>query len=378
MEGKLEEDKLEEVKHEQGHKVWDGLDHSLTSNLLDKITNIIECAICSEIMIIPVTAECGHSFCYGCIYQWFGTKLNCPTCRKVIDHKPILNIQLKEISKGMVDLLIDTDSKDKLHLIGIRDESIKSFENDKSCKQIFGNLFKGAVMLIDNSDGVPRCGNCHWEAHGNVCNHCGTRFRNARNMVDGDFDGDDDEEDLFQDVDSENDYDFEDGFIDGRTVQAIERLVETYGSDLDLYEDPDEDLSPSANDNWFGFETDDSSSFELNGEDEEDDLSPSVIEAMHELHNDDGSGSEEYYDEHEDRQEFVEEHEDGEDVHGDNDGDGGYSEDHNEDYYDSGPGDYHGDSGQEYYDGDNGYDDGDNGYDDGGYDDGGYDDQESW
>ncbi|EGW31324.1 uncharacterized protein SPAPADRAFT_61891 [Spathaspora passalidarum NRRL Y-27907] len=275
-------------------KVWNELDHSLTSHLLAKINNIMECPICSEVMIIPVTAECGHSFCYGCIHQWFETKLNCPTCRTDIEHKPVLNIHLKEISKGVVDLLIETttDEKEKSHLVKLRDESTKNYETDKTGKQLFGNLFKGTTMLIDNSDGVPRCGNCHWEAHGNVCMHCGTRFRNARNLVDGDLDGDDEDEDRFEDVNSDNDYDLDDSFIDGRNIGEIFRdVIEDYDSELDLDYESGEPYQLDANDNWHGFESaSETGSFELSGVDE-DDLDSSVIDALDEFHHGDSDSN---------------------------------------------------------------------------------------
>ena len=61
-------------------------------------------------MIIPMTIECGHSFCYDCIYQWFSNKINCPTCRHDIENKPILNIHLKEICHKIIESIIENTS----------------------------------------------------------------------------------------------------------------------------------------------------------------------------------------------------------------------------------------------------------------------------
>tara|TARA_B110000977_G_scaffold139881_1_gene177558 strand:+ start:1654 stop:2232 length:579 start_codon:yes stop_codon:yes gene_type:complete len=49
-----------------------------------------KCVICMEDTIErPVTLVCGHSFCYGCIGQWFSEKNTCPTCRTCVDAEGI-------------------------------------------------------------------------------------------------------------------------------------------------------------------------------------------------------------------------------------------------------------------------------------------------
>ncbi|RCK57750.1 RING finger protein PSH1 [Candida viswanathii] len=209
-------------------KMWESVDHSLTSNLLSRITSTVECTICSEIMAVPVTAECGHSFCYDCIYQWFSNKVNCPTCRHEIENKPTLNLQLKEICKNLLDMIIDSRLENHEVLKNHKLESENNYNLDVRNKSLFGDLFNSTVTLIDNSDGVPRCGNCHWEAHGPVCQHCGTRFRvNPHSRFGGGYDDDDDEdEENFQDVIAGyhrelDTYDSEDSFIDSRTAHEI-------------------------------------------------------------------------------------------------------------------------------------------------------------
>ena len=37
--------------------------------------------------------------------------------------------------------------------------------------------------------------NCHWEVHGSICSHCGTRFRRSTRNINGESEEDEDEED---------------------------------------------------------------------------------------------------------------------------------------------------------------------------------------
>lgn len=243
----------------------------------------MECTICSEIMAVPVTAECGHSFCYDCIYQWFSNKVNCPTCRHEIENKPTLNLQLKEICKSLLDMIIDAKLENYEVLKNHKLESENNYNLDVRNKSLFGDLFNTTMTLIDTSDGVPRCGNCHWEAHGPICQHCGTRFRiNPNSRFGAGYDDDDDEdEENFQDVIAgyhrEVDaYDSEDSFIDSRTANEIPVEMSDdddydgdHVNDSDDYNNDgsnnsllstDDDyhelaLSDHAADEWHGFES---------------------------------------------------------------------------------------------------------------------------
>ena len=211
-------------------------------------------------MHTPMTCDCGHSFCYGCIYSWLGNKLNCPTCRKDIENKPILNLQLKDIAKNISDLIIETtiDEDEKESIITHRKKAINEYEFDKQKHQLFGDLFNSAVTLIDTSDGVPRCGNCHWEVQGNVCDHCGNRLRIPVDEYDSDERAAYDEDDA--ESDGANSYDSEDSFIDNGVLRVV---------DLDDYSDLDfgSDTERIAREHWAGF---DDSEIELDGIDEDD------------------------------------------------------------------------------------------------------------
>lgn len=205
-------------------RAWSNIDVLLKDQLLLKIVSTLECLVCSEVMHVPFLALCGHSFCYSCLNAWFETKLNCPTCRTDLEQPPVLNMQLKDVSKSLTDIIIETmeEGQHKHDLEEARQLVLDEYEASKS--NLFGEAFTSALTLIDNSDGVPRCGNCHWEAHGSQCLHCGQRFRIPRDdayydLDDGDAYNEDDQEGEIYGIADE--YDSNDSFVDTRNFDLI-------------------------------------------------------------------------------------------------------------------------------------------------------------
>ncbi|KAF6027827.1 BFAR [Bugula neritina] len=51
------------------------------------------CGVCCDLMVIPTTLNCGHSFCRHCLARWFdvGKKTECPICRKSFAGCPMEN-----------------------------------------------------------------------------------------------------------------------------------------------------------------------------------------------------------------------------------------------------------------------------------------------
>lgn len=226
-------------------RVWSNIDELLKDQLLLKLISVLECLVCSDIMHVPFLASCGHSFCYSCLNAWFDNKVNCPTCRTELEQPPILNLQLKDMSRNITDMVIDT-MEDNVHRKELDDARQGVLDEHENCKSnLFGDAFKSALTLIDNSDGVPRCGNCHWEAHGSVCLHCGTTFRVPRNDLyydseDGDAYNEDQNEVELYGIAGQDEYDSNDSFLDTRDVHLINH-------DLDSEQD---DLLSSSDDRW--------------------------------------------------------------------------------------------------------------------------------
>lgn len=223
------------------------------------MNGVLECVICSEMMHAPCTAECGHSFCYECLSLWFHQKMACPTCRHEITTKPVPNLMLKDISQAILDLMIEVtpDAEEKERLSRHRQDQCDSFYRDQRENRWFHDQFESVLTPLDRSDGVPRCGACHWEAHGLVCLHCGARFRTALS--------DDDEDEAFSDEFREpggahgDDYDSDDSFLDTRPLQEIQAEA---ASDSEGFQSPDhsvdhdleiESLISDDQPDWEGF-----------------------------------------------------------------------------------------------------------------------------
>ncbi|MCQ2820075.1 MAG: hypothetical protein MJ252_22645 [archaeon] len=54
----------------------------------------ISCSICLGDPKLPVTAQCGHIFCWPCLKKWLSKKitLECPVCRNGIEQDRIIKL----------------------------------------------------------------------------------------------------------------------------------------------------------------------------------------------------------------------------------------------------------------------------------------------
>jgi hypothetical protein len=50
---------------------------AMTKEVLDTM----ECTVCTELLLDPVTTSCGHTFCRGCLRQSLDHNTKCPMCR---------------------------------------------------------------------------------------------------------------------------------------------------------------------------------------------------------------------------------------------------------------------------------------------------------
>lgn len=169
--------------------------------IVENLLSSSQCHICHELINVPMMLTCGHNYCYMCLKNWFKTnetrKLGCPDCRKVVEVIPVFNTFLDNQLKFVLDLLTkDNGSKNSkwVQLLSERQEDETIYKNDIVKDIIFANVFKNSTLaVIDmDDDGIPRCGNCHWELdpddmdsdeEDNVCPHCHYRIRN--NVVNG-------------------------------------------------------------------------------------------------------------------------------------------------------------------------------------------------
>lgn len=237
---------------------WEKIDTNLKDAVIMQMISNLECVICLEVMHVPFLCSCGHSFCYGCLESWFKNKLNCPTCRKELNEPPVINIQLRDMSKVITDLFLDSipNLEEGTSLKNVRTEQVAEFEKaTQRRKNLFGSSFLLFATVVDTSDGVARCGNCHWEAHGSRCLNCGERIRNPQeddyfDLDDGDAYNEDQEEVEIYGV-ARDSYDSDDSFIDSRDINEIGRDANSPES----LPDSEDDISVSAG-SWHGFNID--------------------------------------------------------------------------------------------------------------------------
>ena len=52
---------------------------------LSEIEEEFQCAVCLDLIVLPTTLNCGHSFCRHCLAHWFdcGKRTECPSCQQV-------------------------------------------------------------------------------------------------------------------------------------------------------------------------------------------------------------------------------------------------------------------------------------------------------
>ena len=58
----------------------------------------IQCSICLELPVSPVTTSCGHNFCMPCLTEWKKRKMTCPECNTALSSEPLrVNIVLRDM-----------------------------------------------------------------------------------------------------------------------------------------------------------------------------------------------------------------------------------------------------------------------------------------
>lgn len=181
------EDKLEESSNNKKQKKTNE-DHETKSDIQDMIT----CSICFDTLFIPVDTDCGHTFCFTCLFKWIQPwlnecKLTCPKCRSVMKSnspfhqsnyiirnlisslKP--NLKLPEITSEskVIDFAIKAVAKSAIYMFNmgcIFDPDIeKYFPNHLKCRQIAFELYQKAVNL-GYANGKYNLGLCYQRGFG--------------------------------------------------------------------------------------------------------------------------------------------------------------------------------------------------------------------
>lgn len=66
-------------------------DDSIQSNLLDVCLKELDCQVCYNLMLDPVTTSCGHTLCRRCLVRSLDHSMHCPVCRRMLLIAPSLH-----------------------------------------------------------------------------------------------------------------------------------------------------------------------------------------------------------------------------------------------------------------------------------------------
>lgn len=83
--------------------------------------------------------------------------------------------QLRNIADLLVNAVGATSKSKAKQLKEQKKQALEEYGHDIKYNESFPMLFDEIAdrpALIDVEDGVRRCARCHWELHGNVCDHC--------------------------------------------------------------------------------------------------------------------------------------------------------------------------------------------------------------
>ncbi|KAI8899655.1 hypothetical protein BC833DRAFT_356705 [Globomyces pollinis-pini] len=143
---------------------------------LDKLEcEMIKCAICLDPFSKPHIIECGHTFCYECLESWSKRPEGegngqCPTCRKHLVQKPILNLGMEQHVEFVVAKRHDTEAAKRIA------------SANSGYKKLFFEDWKMPISVIrDEEDGVLRCGVCGWEIIDRNCARCSQQYAHISN-----------------------------------------------------------------------------------------------------------------------------------------------------------------------------------------------------
>ena len=57
---------------------------------INDVSKFLYCPICGDIFRNPIRLEnCGHTYCWSCIFKWFKYNKYCPICRAIFTEKDI-------------------------------------------------------------------------------------------------------------------------------------------------------------------------------------------------------------------------------------------------------------------------------------------------
>lgn len=96
-----------EVSYQDLSDLAEKTDEELLGELLDTAQKEVDCQVCYNIMLDPVTTACGHTLCRKCLARTLDHSTHCPVCRRSVITPPSLykypsNKTLVNLLQGLV------------------------------------------------------------------------------------------------------------------------------------------------------------------------------------------------------------------------------------------------------------------------------------
>ena len=90
---------------------YETLDTALLANMKEATKAELDCHVCFGLMLDPLTTNCGHTFCRGCVARVLDHTTMCPICRRTLTIPPTLhgvpsNHRLNQILNGLCPDLV--------------------------------------------------------------------------------------------------------------------------------------------------------------------------------------------------------------------------------------------------------------------------------
>ena len=81
---------------------------SRSANSLDMSGGRFECNICLDDMREPVVTQCGHLFCWSCLYRWLNMNhQTCPLCKAGVTKENVIPLFIRGSSKDPRDRVLN-------------------------------------------------------------------------------------------------------------------------------------------------------------------------------------------------------------------------------------------------------------------------------
>jgi Lon protease-like protein len=75
------------------NETFQHLDVARLEHLKEATRQELDCQVCYNLMLDPLTTTCGHTFCRKCLHRVFDHSTICPVCRRNLSMRPSLNVE---------------------------------------------------------------------------------------------------------------------------------------------------------------------------------------------------------------------------------------------------------------------------------------------